>query len=168
MALTANNVTTDQVSGSVGERNAETRSYHTSSAVIAALKERSKKSKLKWHLNPSAKFRAETNLNLRGSSITSLSSTSIVVCMLRFGTAIARLRAHQLDAYEGRACQEANLARGRQPVPIVDVDRCLHEKAFIVWFMAEEIRSGDQPLRAATVLWFRPPPLNRDSIRCAK
>jgi hypothetical protein len=42
MALTANNVTTDQVSGSVGERNAETRSYHTSSAVIAALKERSK------------------------------------------------------------------------------------------------------------------------------
>jgi hypothetical protein len=85
--------------------------------------------------------------------------------MLRFGTAIARLRAHQLDAYEGGACKEANLARGRQPVPIVDVDRCLHEKAFIVWFMAEEIRSGDQPLRAATVLWFRPPPLNRDSIR---
>jgi hypothetical protein len=85
--------------------------------------------------------------------------------MLRFGTAIARLRAHQLDAYEGRACKEANLARGRQPVPIVDVDRCLHEKAFIAWFMAEEIQSGDQPLRAATVLWFRPPPLNRDSIR---
>jgi hypothetical protein len=84
--------------------------------------------------------------------------------MLRFGTAIARLRAHQLDAYEGGACKEANLARGRQPVPIVDVDRCLHEKAFIVWFMAEEIRSGDQPLRAATVLWFRPPPPNRDSI----
>ena len=78
--------------------------------------------------------------------------------MLRFGTAIARLRAHQLDAYEGRACKEANLARGRQPVPIVDVDRCLHEKAFIAWFMAEEIQSGDQPLRAATVLWFRPPP----------
>jgi hypothetical protein len=45
MALTANNVTTDQVSGSVGERNAETRSYHTSSAVIAAIKERSKKVK---------------------------------------------------------------------------------------------------------------------------
>jgi len=72
--------------------------------------------------------------------------------MLRFGTAIARLRAYQLDAYEGGACKEANLARGRQPVPIVDVDRCLHEKAFIVWFMAEEIRSGDQPLRAATPL----------------
>src|SRR4051794_12252399 len=49
----------------------------------------------------SAKFRAEINVNLRGSSITSLSSTSIVICMLRFGTAIARLRAHQLDAYEG-------------------------------------------------------------------
>ena len=62
--------------------------------------------------------------------------------MLRFGTAIARLRAHQLDAYEGRACKEANLARGRQPVPIVDVDRCLHEKAFIAWFMAEEIQGA--------------------------
>ena len=59
MALTANNVTTDQakitdspISGSVGERNAETRSYHTSSAVIAALKERSKKVKIEVAFEP--------------------------------------------------------------------------------------------------------------------
>jgi hypothetical protein len=87
--------------------------------VFAALKERSKKSKLKWHLDLSAKFRAETNLNLHGSSITSLANTSIVVCLLRFGTAIARLRAHQLDAYEGELVGKKALLGGANLFPLL-------------------------------------------------
>ena len=85
--------------------------------MIAALKERSKK--IKIEVDPSAKFRAETNLNLHGSSITSLANTSIVVCLLRFGTAIARLRAHQLDAYEGELVGKKALLGGANLFPLL-------------------------------------------------